>query len=147
MRSILVIPTLALCLLANIGTCAEITTCQDVIEAQDQVAMRQTILPLRDVGFKAASVHEAQVLYQALQDKGVHNSLQAVLEQYESSLIPARTGAAEEFDNLVSGNGGLAATITLLCHDRKTDMIGFFSNFYHLYLYRPHDSQGQHDNK
>jgi hypothetical protein len=148
MRSIITIPALALCLLTSVGACAEITTCQDVIAAKDQTAMRQAILPLRDAGFKVGAYREAELVYQGLQSKGIYNSFQGTLDYYESVLIPARAGAGEEFDNLVSANGGLAATISLLCSDRNADMISFFSKFYHTYYYNhPRGSQGQHNSE
>lgn len=147
MRKMIAIPALALCLLTNLGHCADILTCQDVIDAKDQATMRQTILPFRDIGFRTGASREATLVYQGLLTKGISSPLPGLLDYYEQVLIPARAGAATEFDTLVSNLGGLSATIAAICPKRDTDMIGFFSNFYHLYLYRAADSQGQQDTK
>jgi hypothetical protein len=109
---------------------AELKTCKDIVDSPESAEKTAELATIQAGGLRMAALIEAQNLYKGLQDQTV-NPLGAVLEYYESTLIPTRNEANEALNLMVKQNGGnLSAAYKSFCPSENTELFDLYRKFF-----------------
>lgn len=115
---------------------ANATSCGEVAIGKHRWSKSMTIdeeISLeRSAGFSSAARMQADLLYRALQRRGLTSSDADGIarKKYEDTFAPAKANAERVFQDLVSKYGSAAAAVVATCHYEGMDIFDYFRHLY-----------------
>jgi hypothetical protein len=123
-------------LTVSFSAMAEMKTCKDVIDSPESSSKSAELASIQKAGLRFAALRQGADLFRGLEKKGVANPIAAVLEYYESTLVPTRDEANDAINIMVKENkGNLSVAYRTFCPTEDTELFSLYDQFY-TYFYK-----------